>query len=205
MAVTKALLLAAAVMALAARGSLSQGRTALLRIKIEKDTTIGGVRCAPTGRARASVFSSGQLESCPLASDTIISDHRFEAGTWIHLTEDGTLRAVWLNHDTDLQGHRCKGTGYKGWSTEFHPSGTLRLCYPAREAIIDGIPCRGASFWAELVGITQVVFHESGQLRSCSVARDIERDGIRFGKRDRIELDVRGRATRIQEPPNNQR
>ena len=204
-AVTRTLLLAAAVLALAARHGLPQERTALLRIRLGKDTTISGVRCAPTGRARAAVFASGRLSSCPLASDTVIAQHPLAAGTWIDLTEDRALRSVWLSRDTELQGHPCKGTGYKGWSTEFYHSGRLRLCYPARETIIDGVPCRGASFRAELFGITQVVFHESGQLRSCSVARDLDRNGIRFRKRDRIELDVQGRAARSQEPPHDER
>ena len=165
-------------------------------MRLETDTTISGVRCAPTGRAKAAVFASGRLAACPLASDTVIAQHRFEARTWIYLTDAGALRAVWLNRDTELQGHLCKGTGYKGWSTEFHHAGTLKLCYPAREMIIDGVPCRGASFWAELLGITQVEFHEGGQLRSCSVAREIDRDGIHFRKRDRIELDERGRVAK---------
>ena len=197
--------LAVTVLALAAGDILSQEPTPLLRMQLAKDTTISGVRCAPTGRARAAIFSSGQLESCPLASDTVISRHRLAAGTWIHLTEDGTLRAVWLNRDTELQGHLCKGTGYKGWSTEFHRTGTLRLCYPPSETIIDGVPCRGASFWAELLGSTQVVFHERGPLRSCSVARDMERDGVRLGKQARIELDTAGRVVRIRKQPHDER
>ena len=190
----KTLRLAAALLALAAGHALPQEHTSLLRIKIEKDTTISGVHCAPTGRARAAIFSSGQLASCPLASDTVISNHRLAARTWVYLTEEGALRAVWLDHDVVLQGHLCKGTGYQGWSTEFYPAGTLRLCYLTNETTIDGVPCRGASFWAELFGSTQVVFHENGQLQSCSVARDIDRDGIRFQKRDRIELDAAGRV-----------
>jgi hypothetical protein len=201
----KTLRLAAALLAVAAGHGLPQERTPLLRIQIEKDTTIGGVRCAPTGRARAAIFSSGQLASCPLASDTVISHHRLAARTWVSLTEEGALRAVWLNQDAELQGHLCKGTGYQGWSTEFYHAGTLRLCYLANETIIDGVPCRGASFWAEVFGSTQVVFHENGRLQSCSVALDIDRDGIRFRKRDRIELDASGRVARIQEQPHNGR
>jgi hypothetical protein len=200
----KILLFAAAVVVLAARHGFAQERTSLLRIQIEKDTTISGVRCAPTGRASAALFPSGQLASCPLASDTVISRHRLSAGTWIYLTEDGALRAIWLDADARLQGHLCKGTGYKGWSTEFYHTGTLRLCYLAKETMIDGVPCRGASFWAELFGSTQVVFHEDGHLQSCSLARAIERGGIPFGKRDRIQVDARGRATRMQNPPHNE-
>ena len=202
---TNPCLLAVTVLALAPGHGLSQEGTPLLRMQLAKDTTISGVRCAPTGNARAAIFSSGQLESCPVASDTVISRHRLAAGTWVHLTEDGTLRAVWLNRDTELQGHLCKGTGYKGWSTEFHRAGTLRLCYPASDTIIDGVPCRGASFWAELLGSTQVVFHENGRLLSCSVARDIDRDGVRLRKRDRIELDTAGRVVRIRKQPNGER
>jgi hypothetical protein len=185
-----------AVLAVAVLASLASGQSQkppLIRIQISTDTSISGVRCAPTGRAKAELFTSGQLASCPLASDTVISGHRLAAGTWIDLTEDGALRAVWLNHDTVIGELLCKGTGYKGWSTGFHPSGALRVCFLVNDAILDGIPCRGGSFLAELRGTTQVILHENGRLRSCSVARDIERDGVRFGKRDRIELDSSGR------------
>ena len=199
------LLLALAALAFTARGAPPQEGTAILRMKLERDTTIDGIRCAPTGRAMASVFSRGGLASCPIAQDSMIANHHFAAGTWIYLTEERTLRAVWLNRDTELQGVSCKGAGYKGWSTEFYRSGALKLCYPAREMTVDGVPCRKASFWAELFGSTQAVFHETGHLRSCSLAAPFERPGVRFEKRDRIDIGVDGRVTKIAKPPHDER
>jgi hypothetical protein len=177
-------------------GANAQEAAPLRWLKLERDTIVDGIRCGPTGRAKATFFPSGKLQACPLASDTVLFDYEFSAGTWIYLTEAGVLSRAWLSRDTALQGHACRGTGYKGWSVEFYPSGGLKLCYLADQEVIQSVPCRRASFWGEISGGVQVSFHENGQLESCGAARDFTLDSITFRKHQRVWLDLDGHPVR---------
>jgi hypothetical protein len=160
--------------------------------KLTAAETVDGVSCAPTGRTSAGIFASGRLHACPVARDTTIEGQRFPAGTWIYLTEDRSLWRAWLIRDTDLSRVRCKGTGFQGWSVEFHPGGMLAMCYLAGEQTLDGVPCREGSFWGEVTGGVKVHFHPNGRLRTCQLARAHTQGGVKYGRRDRIELDTAG-------------
>lgn len=170
----------------------AQTGTAVSHRRLEQSITVSGVDCAATGKAHAGFFADGRLESCPIARDTTIGGHTLPTGTWIYLTQTGVLRRAWLRRDTLLQGHRCKGTGYKGWSVEFHPSARLSMCYLASEQLVDGVPCRAGSFWGEVTGGVKTWFHENGKLRSCSLASAHTHTGARYEARTRIELDPSG-------------
>lgn len=189
--------LSLAVLTLAAAAPL-RAQSDGTRIRLRSDTVIAGVRCAPTGRAYAVIHPNGALDECPLAIDTTIAGHALPAGTWLRLTEQRVLDGVWLPDDTQLQGLPCKGTGYKGWSVRFHPSGRLSLCYLSHEATIDGIRCRGAAFTTELTGSTQVNLHPNGRLQSCRLATAVTRDKVTFKRGARIWLTDDGR---VQPPP----
>jgi hypothetical protein len=139
--------------------------------RLEAAATFDGVSCAPTGRASAGFFANGRLHGCPIAADTTIEGHRLAAGTWIYFTDDGALWRAWLVRNTELGGVLCKGTGYKGWSVEFHATGKLAMCYLAREQVIDGVTCRKGSFWGEVTGGVKTYFEANGRLRSCARAR----------------------------------
>ena len=167
----------------------------LTKIQLRSVTVIDGVACAPTGRASAWTFPSGTLESCPLAHDTIVGGHHIDAGTWLYFNENRLLLGAWFEQDTRLAGHVCKGTGYKGWSVRFHPSGSLQSCFLAGEETIQGVPCRKGSFWGELTGGVQVSFHDNGALESCSVARDSRIGTAVIHKRERVWLDLAGVVT----------
>ena len=164
----------------------------LTKVQLRTVTVIDGVACGPTGRASAWTFPSGRLESCPLAHDSIVSGHTFEAGTWLYFDEKGLLIGAWLEDDSLLQGHRCKGTGYKGWSVQFHPNGALRSCFLAHEETIQGIPCRHGSFWGEITGGVQTTFHDNGSLESCAVARTIRIGSTTIEKRQHVWLQPDG-------------
>ena len=164
------------------------------RRQLTRDTVIDGIACAPTGRASAEIHANGVLAECPVPRDTVIAGQRLPAGTWIRLTDRRVLDGAWLPADTELQGLRCRGTGFRGWAVRFHDSGRLALCYLAHDTVIDDIPCHGAWFWRELTGSTYVSMHESGRLKSCRLARAITLEGVRYRKGARIERPA-GEAT----------
>ena len=167
---------------------LSAQATDGVRFKIGRDTVVDGVRCGPTGRAFAVVYADGQLDECPLAMDTTIAGHTFPRGTWIRLNEQGHLKSVWLPKPLVVQGLPCRGTGYKGWSVTFYPSGALSQCFLDKVTDIDGVPCASASFLRELTGNSNVFLTEAGRLHSCRLARDFERGGVRHRKGSRITI-----------------
>ena len=164
----------------------------LRTITIEQPRTIDGIPCGPTGKAKARLYSSGKLESCPLAVDHVLHGHTLKAKTWVYIDKFGTLTHAWLAQNTKIQGHTCKGTGYDGWVTEFYPTGRLKLCYLAEEELIQGVPCRKGSFWGEVTGGVKVSFYENGNLESCRAARDFSRAGRDYKKRRRVYLDPNG-------------
>jgi len=126
--------------------------------------------------------------SCPLASDSTIGPHRFFAGTWVTFDEAGRLRAAWLIRDTELAGHVCKGTGYKGFSVRFRADESLEHCFLAHDAEIDGVPCLHGSFYTELRGRgrSMATFHPDGNLSGCQLSRDFVRHGKHYRKWQRV-------------------
>jgi hypothetical protein len=162
----------------------AQQRPALEQRKLVSSVVIDGIACAPTRWSYAEFYPSGRLASCPLAALTPIAGYRLPARTWVRLTEDGEIESVWLPQDTYLGDHLCRGTGDRGWSVTFHPTGVLRLCYLAREEIIEGIPCQKGSLWNEVRGRgrSAVHFREDGTLEKCQAARDFTRDGVAVKK-----------------------
>lgn len=157
------------------------------RIKLAKDTVLGAVHCAPTGKAYAVIHPNGIVDECPLARDTVIDGHALPRGTWIQLNPDAMLIHAWLPRDVELQGVPCKGTGYKGWSVRFHADGHLSLCFLSRDVVLDGVPCLGGSFLRELRGSTHVTLDATGRLRSCRLSRAATIDGKTYAKGARID------------------
>jgi hypothetical protein len=176
----------------AATMAWAQQPSEVRRVVLPRDTVVGGTHCQATKRP-AGFYASGTLETCALAEETELFDHRFMPGTWLRFTAAGELRSAWLIRDTELQGYACKGTGFGGWAVDFYPSGRLRLCYLAHEQVIQNVPCRKGSLWGEITGGVQVTFHETGALESCSAARRFSLDGVTFEVRQRVRLDPSGR------------
>jgi hypothetical protein len=156
---------------------------------------IDGITCAPTGKALAEFYPSGRLAWCPIARDAVLFGHALPAMTWIGLTAEGLPSRAWLPSDTKLSGHLCHGTGYKGYSVEFHPTGALRRCFLAADTEIEGVPCIRGSFWTEIRGGSKsaVSFRENGTLAQCQASRAFTRNGIQVRKWQTAALDVGGR------------
>lgn len=183
----------------------SAQQDSIVRRKLDAPAVISGVSCDRTGRAFAEFFTTGALRSCPLLRDTTIQGHAFHAGSWITLDRRGALTRAWLSRDTRLSGHLCHGTGYKGFSVEFRPDGSLQLCYLARDTVIQGIPCIHGSFWTEIRGgsRTGASFWPDGSLAACQLSSDATIGGVRYPRRTRVirHEDGRVEASNRRYPP----
>ena len=145
----------------------------LVRRVLPADIVIDGVPCART-RAPAEFHLNERLAGCGLSREHAVGSHRFGKGTWLDFNDRGILWGAWLEDDTMLDGHRCRGGGYKGWSVRFHPNGRLAGCYLRMDTVVEGVPCMAGSFLREVRGggKTAVKFDEEGRLSSCQAARD---------------------------------
>jgi hypothetical protein len=106
--------------------------------------------------------------------------------------EDGTFDWCFLQRDTEIQGHLCRGQGH-GFMTEFHPNGQLKTAWLGRDEVIDGIPCAKFRFLSSLFGGgDRTHFHDDGRLAFCTLSEDFEIEGIQFDKGDEVRFDVNG-------------
>jgi hypothetical protein len=169
------------------------------RAPLTRDTVIDGISCAPTGRASAEWHANGRLLECPLRNDTTMWSHRFPAGSWIRLHDDGAPDGAWLSRDTPLSGYACRGDGYKRWAVRFHPNGVLSLCFLRHDTVIRGVPCLRGTFYNEVRGggRTGLLIDSTGLLRRCQAARDFTRSGRRYRKWDLVDLPVTPSAEAI--------
>jgi hypothetical protein len=146
----------------------------LVRRALPADTMIDGVPCARSGRAPAEFHPNGRLAGCALSREHAVGAHRFGTGTWLDLSEHGVLWGAWLENDTRLDGHLCRGEGYKKWSVSFHTNGRLAGCYLFRDTVVEGVPCMAGTFLREIRGggRTALRLDDKGRLARCQAARD---------------------------------
>jgi hypothetical protein len=158
---------------------------ALMRRHLPADTVIAGVPCAKSGRAPAEFYIEGtRLAGCALSRPFVEAGHAFGVGTWLDRNAAGVLWGAWLANDTPLDGHTCRGDGYKKWSTRFHPNGRLAGCYLARDTVIAGVPCMAGTFLRELRGggRASLALAPDGRPIRCQAARDTVRAGAAIPK-----------------------
>jgi hypothetical protein len=163
--------------------TVSSGRTVTEPVEIQDVSCIG----------RLQFYQNGKLKSCTLARLDTLSGQPLDEGTVVAFTSDGLLDWCFLQHDTEIQGHLCKGEGHE-FMTCFHPNGKLRLVWLGRAEDIQGVPCAEYSFWAEVFGGGGgTYFWENGNLRRCRVSRDFTVEGHSFSKGDAITLEQDGK------------
>lgn len=153
---------------------------ALWRYPLARDSVIQGIPCARTTNAPIEVHkASGHLAGCALAVDFTEAGHRFPRGTWLDRNDQGVLWGAWLERDTPLGGHTCRGAGYKAWSTRFTSTGALYSCYLAHDTVINGVPCMAGSFWREVRGggRSTLYVYGDGQLKRCQLSRNATVNG----------------------------
>lgn len=170
-----------------------------VRRPLARDTVIDGVPCARTDRAPAEFHLNQRLAGCALSRDHQVGTHHFAKATWLDLNAQGQLWGAWLSVDTKLDGHECRGEGYKKWSVRFHPNGTLSGCYLVRDTVIDGVPCMSGSFLRELRGggHSALWLYANATFRRCQAARDTVVDGRAIKKWQVVERDSATRSMNI--------
>jgi hypothetical protein len=147
---------------------------------LSADTVIDGVPCAHHARIPAEFHPDGALGGCLLSREHVVGPHRFPVNSWLDFTPQHVLWQAWLSANTTLDGHTCRGDGYKQWSVRFHTNGRLAGCYLARDTLIAGVPCMRGTFLNEIRGgsRTALRLYANGSFRQCQAARAVG-DSIR--------------------------
>ena len=154
------------------------------RTKLQQPAEIQGYPCA---KGYAWFFTGGNLQRCTVSQEVVFAEARVPAESIIVLQPDGKPNYVFLGHDAEVAGYKCRGGGLLGPAegpvTAFFPNGKLKVCWLASDQTVQGVPCRHASFVADTFsGDAGVYFHESGKLKSCKLSQDFgtQRRGQRF-------------------------
>jgi hypothetical protein len=162
--------------------STSSGQT------LSAPADIQGVSC----QGHVEYYSNGTLKTCTLAREDTLSGQPLAEGTVVNFTADGVLDWCFLQHDTEIQGHLCKGRGH-GWMTSFYPNGKLKVAWLGREEVIQGIPCAEYSFWTDAFGGgAATYFYESGNLKRCRLADTVTIGGKLLTKGNWAAFDENG-------------
>ena len=176
----------ALLIAIGGRETQSTWRTE--RVPEGEVTEIQGVSCA----GQIDYYKNGNLESCTLSRNDTLSGQPLPAGTVVVFTEDGVFDWCFLQHDTEIQGHLCRGQGH-GFMTAFYPNGTLRQAWLAEDEVIQGIPCSKFRFFSAVFGGFHgknggTYFYPNGQLRSCELSRNATIEGREFRRGDLVKF-----------------
>jgi len=146
---------------------------------------IQGVSCVGS----VEYYQDGKLTSCTLAREDTLSGQPLPAGTVVHLTPEGYFDWCFLQQNTEIQGHLCRGSGH-GFMTGFHPNGQLKTAWLAQDEIIQGIPCAKYRFMSVLFGGgDNTLFDENGRLRFCTLSNNITIEGQNLRKGDEVRFD----------------
>ncbi|MBZ0264021.1 hypothetical protein K8I28_05075 [bacterium] len=166
----------------------------LIRVKLDQPQVIQGIPC----QRFAWYFKDGSLQSSFLSEPFTLSGHDLPTSTKFHFNLDGTLDFCFLGKDHELDGHLCLGRGH-GYMTTFHPNGQLHWIWLARDEVIDGIPCRHASFWADaFMGGVSTRFHPNGRLKTCKLSEAITIQGRELKKGEHPVFDETGKLLGTQ-------
>jgi hypothetical protein len=150
---------------------------------------IQNVSC--TGRIE--FYGNGKLKSCTLACDDTLSGQPLEKGTVVVFSPDGDLDWCFLQHETEIQGHLCKGESH-GFMTSFYPNGKLKTIWLGRDEVIQSVPCAKYSFWADVFGNgAAIYFWENGNLKRARISGNFTIEGQTFHSGDVVTLDEAGK------------
>ena len=142
-------------------------------------------------------YQNGNIEFCTLSREDTLSGQPLPGGTKVHFTEDGVFNWCFLEQDTRIQRHLCRGGGHS-FMTAFHPSGQLKTAWLAEDEVIQGIPCSKFRFlsalFVDIHGKTgQTSFYENGQLRYCELSEKKIIEGKPYRKRDAVRFNSDGK------------
>jgi hypothetical protein len=177
--------------------------TLLLVFGSRNEPVTGQVAAAPKGQVieiqgvscggSVEYYQNGRLTCCTLAREDTLSEQTFPAGTVVHFTPAGCLDWCFLQQNTVIQGHLCRGSGHE-FMTGFHPNGQLHTAWLARDEIIQGIPCAKYRFMSRLFGGGErTLFDENDRLRFCTLSDGVTIAGQVLKKGDKVMFDKDGK------------
>ncbi|MFH1699436.1 MAG: hypothetical protein ABIE07_02520 [Candidatus Zixiibacteriota bacterium] len=156
---------------------------------------IQGISCVGS----VEYYQDGKLTSCTLGLEDTLSGQPLPAGTVIHLTPEGYFDWCFLQQNTEIQGHLCRGESH-GFMTGFHPNGQLKTAWLAQDEVIQGIPCAKFKFLSAVMGWIEgsgkdgsTRFHENGLLRYCALSENFTIEEQRFRRGDVVRFDRDGK------------
>ena len=141
-------------------------------------------------------YVNGNIEFYFLEQSDTLSGQPLPKGTGVHFTEEGVFDWCFLQQNTEIQGHLCRGNGHD-FMTSFYPNGQLKTAWLAVNEVIQGIPCAKFRFLsAVFVGIHgktgQTSFYEDGQLRYCELSENMTIKGKSYRKKDAVRFNLEG-------------
>jgi len=170
------------------RGNEDHGGGNRATIQEGKVVEVQGVPCSGV----IEYYKDGKLEFCHLAREATLSGQLLPAGTGVHFTPEGIFDWCFLQQDTRIQGHLCRGSGH-GFMTCFHSNGKLSLAWLAENEVIDGIPCAKFRFLASIFhGGSGTYFHENGRLQRANLSRTFTIEDRSFRKNAIVRFDPDG-------------
>lgn len=156
---------------------------------------IQGISC--TGSVE--YYQGGRLKSCTLGREDTIAGQPLAPGTVVNLTPEGYLDWCFLQENTVIQGHLCRGSGHD-FMTGFHSNGKLKTAWLAQDEVIQGIPCAKYSFMSGVFGGGErTLFDESGRLRYCRLSEAATIEGQKLKRGEEVRFDKDGKLVRKKE------
>jgi hypothetical protein len=152
---------------------------------LKEDTLIGGRPCK---RGWVHLRPNGVPAGFTASREIDLGRFRIPAGTWVFQNEAGVVTVCAFPRDTEVQGHRCRGSGGpKGVQAAFYPGGALKQYFLSHDIRIQGIPCKAGSF------DESIELHENGRLKGCVLSEELARDGRIYHRGTRLRFDPDGR------------
>lgn len=132
--------------------------------------------------SRSLEYPNGRLRMAQLAQDESFYRHKLPKGTFIFWNEDGTPRHCFLSRNATIQGYPLRGGGHD-WMTVFHPNGSLKVGWLAKDTEIQGVPCAKATFWRDVAQRgAQIEFYPNGSLKRCKLSKEFTYQGKTYRK-----------------------
>lgn len=168
------------------RFSVTDGDTTTVIGYLKEDADIKGFPCRA---GWVHLDGDWQPRHFCLSRDHTVRNVELAAGTWVNFTPADLVFSVVFTDDTIYRGFHCMGRGgMNGVQTTFYSSGALRQFFPASDAVIDNINCRGGV-------LHPVTLHENGKLLSCTLSEEIIFEGKTIRKGTGVRIDTSGNIT----------
>ncbi len=155
--------------------------------QLKEDTLIGGRPCK---QGWVHLRPNGVPVGFTTSREIDLGRFTIPTDTWVFQNEAGVVTVCAFPRDTEVQGHRCQGSGGpEGVQTAFYPNGSLKEYFLRHDAQIEGIPCKGGLIRQS------IKLHENGRLKECVLSEELVRDGHAYPKDTRLRIGSDGRIS----------